>query len=119
MAITDLVSGMDGVAFREFMGNAPPEIASRYPLMADCMTPERYPHQDSIVRYLRDADLLLAVSSYAKDIFTGDATNVRRGLMGDGTFFWSQSLSYYVDRYNVRLPGDFEKHILKSLALET
>ncbi len=39
---------------------------------------------------------------------------MERVCISDGVYVWSNILSYYVDKYNLRLPKDFEEHILKS-----
>ena len=34
--------------------------------------------------------------------------------MNDGVYTGFNTLVYYVDKYNLRLPEDFEKHVLSS-----
>lgn len=38
--------------------------------------------------------------------------------MTDGKFTWNTTLAYYVENYNLRLPKDFEEHVLSAILRE-
>ncbi len=48
------------------------------------------------------------------DIFTGNTIDIEDSVREDASYAWSEALSYYVDRYDLQLPVDFEKHILNT-----
>lgn len=85
-----------------------------YPSMKDFMEPEKYPYQDTISSYLRNAEsLLVSTGNSPKDVFTGDWIHVEPMANTDGVYAWPIELFYYVRKYNLRLPEKFERHILK------
>ena len=84
-----------------------------FPLMKDCMEKKPYPHKEAIIKYLRNGTVEFARLSRAKDVFSGEYIPFEILGMTDGKYFWSNILAWYVDKYNVRLPKEFEAHILK------
>lgn len=87
------------------------------PKMKDCFEAKRYEEQDRIVRYLKgtkSAKELFVSTAIPKDVFTNESIKMEDICMGDDIYAWSNILSYYVDKYNLRLPKEFEEHILKS-----
>ena len=83
-----------------------------YPLMKNSMNDKKYPSQDLIVSYLKRGKMVMAAAGVSKpDVFTGDAINVENGIQSDDMYAWSTDLPYYVEKYNVKLPDDFEQHI--------
>ena len=51
----------------------------------------------------------------AKDVFTGDQISNEMIGMNDGEYTWFNTLAYYVEKYNLRLPKEFEDKILKKI----
>ena len=49
----------------------------------------------------------------SKDVFTGEILSPSTKGMNDGEYTWFESLAYYVKKYNLRLPKEFEDKILK------
>jgi len=45
-------------------------------------------------------------------VISGDVIRIEDSVRVDEKYAWSESLSYYIDKYNLRLPPDFEKQIL-------
>lgn len=84
-----------------------------YPMMKDNLSKERYPNQDAIVHFLRNGEVVLSQLSRNKDVFDGSLIETEVLTLTDGVFYWSNLLAHYVDKYNLKLPEDFEKHILK------
>lgn len=68
-----------------------------------------------IVRYLQSATIVFAITDAPADVFD---PSVRipggGGVSTDGEHYWLSGAAYYVDRYGISLPREFEK---KALAL--
>ena len=86
-----------------------------YPSLKDNIQHERYENQENIARYLRNATEEFMRWSISKDIFTGKPIPNTYSFMSDGVFWWSIVLAYYVEKYNLRLPKEFEEHILRNI----
>jgi len=72
-----------------------------------------YPGKEKIVKYLTSGKVDMASFQLPKDVFTGERIPMTMLGMNDGVYMWWNTLAYYVDKYNLRLPEEFEKHILK------
>jgi len=83
-----------------------------FPSMVESFCNYPYEGKEAIVKYLEAGRKTAAACSRAKDAFTGEVIPGERCLMTDGEYSWSSCLSYYVDRYNLRLPPDFERKVL-------
>lgn len=80
--------------------------------MKDYLSSEPYPGQAQIIRYLRNGTPDIISMKSHKDIFTGKIVTPSMISRNDGVYSWWDVLAYYASKYNLRLPGDFEKHIL-------
>lgn len=85
-----------------------------YPSIKDFFLPERYPGQDRIVYYLFHGKEDMVSTKRAVDVITGEPIKMEIIGMNDGMFTWFNTLGYYVDKYNLKLPKEFEDHILSS-----
>lgn len=83
-----------------------------FPSMKADFAPSAYEGQKQIADYLRKGHVHMVTASQAYDVFTGEKIGIERYFMDDGVFSWSSSLPYYVERYNLRLPAEFERHVL-------
>lgn len=87
-----------------------------YPLMKNSMNDRKYNSQDKIVSYLRRGKMIMVAAGASKpDVFTGEPIKGESGILSDDVYAWSSSLPYYVEKYNVKLPDDFEQHVLSTL----
>lgn len=84
------------------------------PEMKDSFEATAYPGQREIAAYLRNGDCVVACPKIEIDVFTGAHIRDEAAVLSDGEFKWPQCLAYYVETYNLRLPPEFETHILKS-----
>ena len=75
-----------------------------------CNSPS--PYAEKIVAYLDNGELVLASPSNATDIFSGEKLNQTSCILTDGEYSWSNSLSYYVQKYNLRIPKELEEKIV-------
>lgn len=73
-----------------------------------------YKSKEAILKHLRNGNVHMVTASRVVDTFSGETTNVELVYMNDGKYSWSSKIPYYVEKYNLRLPEDFENHILKN-----
>lgn len=84
-----------------------------YPSMKDFFEKKPYEGQKEIVEYLKAGRKTFAAAGLFKDFYTGEYKSANYA-MTDETFTWMSSLIYYVERYNLRLPQEFENHVLNN-----
>lgn len=73
-----------------------------------------YEEKEKIIDYLKNGHVHMVTASLVKDVFTGKQTDIEKIFMDDGSYSWCSSIIYYVDKYNLKLPKEFEEHILNS-----
>lgn len=66
--------------------------------------------KDAVVAYLRAAPAMVWTSGIHHDVFDPSKGTFLH-IQTDGRFAWHKALEYYVDKYDVVLPADFEEHI--------
>ena len=95
-----------------YVGYAELEPGRNFPKLKDSFEKEAYAGKNDVLRFLKNGTVDLARASRAKDVFTGEFIPTEVLVMHDGDFYWSNTLAWYVEKYNLRLPLDFERHIL-------
>ena len=88
-----------------------------YQKLQEALFETPYSFQKEIASYLRKGNVILTGLSRAKDVFTGERIPDEVHIMTDGEYLWPNELAWYVEKYNLRLPKDFEEHILKKLEI--
>lgn len=83
-----------------------------FPSIKDHIQKEPYKSKAAILKYLQSGKVHMVTASKVIDIFSGATTNIELTHMNDGKYSWNSRIPYYVDKYNLRLPQDFENHIL-------
>lgn len=83
-----------------------------FPSIKEYFSPSKYAGQDKISYYLRHGKKDLVSLEVPKDAITGETIAMEKIGMNDGVYTWYNTLAYYVDKYNLRLPKDFENYIL-------
>ena len=81
----------------------------------DCFQIAPYMGKDKIVSYLRHNGKPTMVSvEVSRDLITGERIpgEFSLTLFDDGEFSWWSDLAYHVEKYNLRLPKEFEEHVL-------
>ena len=71
-----------------------------------------YKGQKVIAEYLKKGELVLAKAGKDEDVFTHERIPDEAGLRTDGEYSWNANLHYYVEKYNLKLPKEFEKKVL-------
>lgn len=71
------------------------------------------PQQDEgrIIEYLKNGSLFVASTGIAKDVLDQSAIVGSPHVLTDGVWAWPADLAYYVEKYHVRLPAEFAKHM--------
>lgn len=75
-----------------------------------------YENQEKIVFYLDNGIQTYVRASKGRDFYTGELIPGSCTGMTDGEYSWNSALSYYVKKYNLRLPAAFEKKVLEKMA---
>lgn len=110
---------LTSISYRAFFTDEKADILERagctlYPFTADpdAFTPDE---KVRVVDYLKRGGVTEALSSSispVKDIFTGEIIPGKWSQRADGHYTWSNSLYWYVEKYDLALPEDFKAQIL-------
>lgn len=87
-----------------------------FPSMTDFFHPTPYENMDKIIEYLEQGNPTYVRGELPKDVFTGERIPCEYIGMTDGVYSWNSVLPYYVRKYNLKLPKEFENHVLDSLS---
>ncbi len=84
------------------------------PSIATLFVSEEYEHKHEIIDYLENGKICLVAPGLEIDELNGETIIPRRtkAILTDGVYSWSGSLSYYVEKYNARLPMEIEDWML-------
>jgi hypothetical protein len=83
-------------------------------LSSDATEPQMA-NKDLVVRYLTCAPTVAALRTFVFDEIEPERHHpISLTFSSDGKWIWSGVTSYYVERYDVRLPQDFVQWILES-----
>lgn len=85
-----------------------------YPSMKGFISETPYPGKAKVISYLLNGQEKMISMDIPKDVFTGENIPMDPVGMDDGEYSWFTTLAYYVDKYNLRLPSEFENKILQS-----
>lgn len=83
-----------------------------FPTMRDSFCEKPYEGQERILSYLNGGTVYMSRMEIPRDVFTGEQIGVETLGMNDGEYSWFSTLSHYVEKYNLRLPKDFEDKVL-------
>lgn len=84
-----------------------------FPSIIPHLNKEPYEGKETILNYLNNGRVHIVTASRFIDVFTNKRVNRELVHMNDGEYFWTSKIPYYVEKYNLRLPEDFEKHVLE------
>lgn len=71
-----------------------------------------YKGQKAIAEYLRRGHAKMSAPGCSYDVVSGEMISASLDILTDGEYSWDSSLSYYVEKYNMRLPKEFEEKAL-------
>ena len=84
-----------------------------FPSMKESFSQHPFEGKDKIVQYLKNGKTTYVQPKLATDFFTGERIPVESMGLTDGNYSWHSTLTYYVEKYNLRLPKEFEDYVLK------
>ena len=90
-----------------------------FPSMTTYFEAEPYPNIEKIIYYLENGTKTYVRAGLGKDFFTGERFGTEYVGMTDGEYSWNTSLVYYVKKYNLRLPMEFENKVVSRLSETT
>jgi hypothetical protein len=64
-----------------------------------------------VVKYLRGGKMFVFSPGIEKDVFDETKLSDSSSIRTDGVYSWPEVLGYYVDRYDIELPEEFEEHM--------
>jgi hypothetical protein len=89
-----------------------PDEQRKSPSILDYIGKEPQENEDRAVAYLRGAPCIAVKCSLAGDVLDPSSrVGLGRSTHTDGSYIWSSTLAYYVEKYHVRLPEDFLRHM--------
>lgn len=68
-------------------------------------------HKAEVIAYLRQAKSISFSPGFCEDFFDERETVGTHTMRTDGTYVWPDFLAGYVERHDVLLPEDFERHM--------
>jgi hypothetical protein len=82
------------------------------PSLVDALSESPQENEDKIVAYLRSGICLGARGCYVADVLdpTSRLPFVAHSYT-DGTYFWRLDIAHYVEKYHLRLPPEFIRHM--------
>lgn len=83
------------------------------PSLADARGKRPPANQAQVVAYLKAGKVLVMSPGLVKDAFDRGTLAGTRSMRTDGVYAWPDSLAFYVERYQVELPAEFEEHMAK------
>ena len=100
------------IAYDENGANEFPGIG--YGSMKENFQNKPYPEKKVIIQKLKTCGHAgVASTGNLQDCFTGEFFAPGDVIRVGGGFSWTESLAYYVEKYNLRLPKDFEEYLMK------
>lgn len=97
---------LDLLNYKEFGAGDAPSIRGSF-------EPKPYPGMERIIRYLEGGKPHLFSPQFGVDAISGERVADSYMICGDGEYSWSSMLPYYVRKYNMRLPAEFEAKVLR------
>lgn len=82
------------------------------PSVKDSFESVSYAEKEKIAEYLENGHVNAITMGLFEDVVTGKPAAPEK-YFTDGKYLWDSSIPYYVRKYNLRLPREFEQHVLE------
>ena len=82
------------------------------PSIRDAIYQDTVSNKRTLVSYLKKGKPFAAASAINKDVLSGERIPGELLMLTDGVYEWRSDLVYYIEKYNLKLPDDFIKHVL-------
>lgn len=70
--------------------------------------------KEEVVAYLRSGITFVFSPGLDEDVLDPRKYAGSASVLTDGVYAWQKTLAYYVDRYDVELPAEFETHMQRN-----
>ncbi len=85
-----------------------------FPSIKDYVSDIPFEGKQEVIDYLKHGGTEVLYSMVSeKDVFTGNNIKLPDVGRSDEKYTWWTSLAYYVDKYNLRLPKEFEEYAIQ------
>jgi hypothetical protein len=96
--------------FRELSDDPDEQLA--LPSLGGAVSASAQENEEKIVAYLQNGICLGARGCYVEDVLDPSSkAPLFSHTYTDGTYFWRSDLAHYVEKYHLRLPPDFVRHM--------
>ena len=82
------------------------------PSVKDFFNDAPYYGKEVIINYMENGKVVVATTSYGIDCVTSEKVGIRKEILTDGEYTWSNMLIYYVKKYNMLLPSEFMEKVI-------
>ena len=82
------------------------------PSIRDAIYQDTVSNKRTLVSYLKKGKPFAAAPAINKDVLSGERIPGELLMLTDGVYEWRSDLVYYIEKYNLKLPDDFIKHVL-------
>ena len=83
------------------------------PCLSELVSDIEDPHKSIILDYLK-TNCVITCPGIVRDIISPDKNSGFGDHYTDYVYYWTDSLYYYVENYNIPLPDEFRNHILQN-----
>ena len=89
-----------------------PDEQQGLPSITEAVAESPQEHEEKVVAYLRNGVCLGARGGYVSDVLDPSSRDpLVPHLYTDGTYLWRLDIAHYVEKYHLRLPPDFVRHM--------
>ena len=81
-------------------------------------TSEAIPCKAHVLQYMKRGKVIAAAPGRMRDVFTGEVIRGEMLVYSDGLYFWGTESIYYFEKYNLKLPGAFVEHAMRSMYVD-
>lgn len=67
-------------------------------------------NKEALIAYLKAGVTLVFAPGFDRDVLDETRDAGSSSIATDGTYAWPRTLAYYLERYDVALPEEFERH---------
>jgi hypothetical protein len=77
------------------------------------LEPEEIAQKDKVLAYLKSGHFFAHYWHYCSDLLKAERTHIEQGsdVFTDSVWSWTGEVTYYVEKYNLRLPAEFLSHM--------
>ncbi len=89
-----------------------PDEQQSLPSITEAIVESPQEHEGRVAAYLRNGVCLGARGGFVSDVFDPSSrTPLVPHLYTDGIYLWRLDIAHYVEKYHLRLPEDFIRHM--------